>query len=298
LIGATHPDRYGKALGGLFQFFPDEPRPIKCAIIDAESTKSRWESAITRRLQLEDLARFDKPGIRYINPSKLGLDSQKFRTKNSQYLAEALAHDSREFVLIDTLAMMWKPTNLVDPEWVFAGLAPFREACQSYGITVVALSHTPRPGQPGSRPFGPIGTSFQENQADAQLIISRLAKNKSLGIRLCHRKSRRSFWIQQDSYVDLGFDGKQGYAPVGNRANEWPMYWSESQRIEPIFQTPFAQVERAVRAAGTCGTTAALIASELDISGRAVRGHLNALAADKIIVKVNNGRNTAWKVSS
>jgi len=298
LIGAFHPQRQGLALGGLFAFYPDEPRPLKCAIIDSESTKSRWATSIRRRIQLEGLDEYRGPIIRHITPSKFYLDDSTNRKHNSRMLAEALAEDFREFVLIDTLAMAWRPNNLNDSEWVFDGIAPFREACHEFGITVVALTHTARPHQGGAGPVGPIGSSFQENQADAQLILSRIGKGKTAGIRLTHRKSRRSFWIQQDTHVDLRFTSKLGYDVVGSWAETWPMNWTDEDNSCSEPQDNRYRIECCVRKAGKNGISSESVANELGIKRRTTCDNLQKLKDAGIVTKIGTAQNTRWRLRS
>lgn len=295
LLAAAHPDRLGLALGGAMRFTEQPFGKIKCAIIDAENNQIRWESMIRRKCVQEGLNPGELASIRYMRAGDFGLGHANTRTRNSRALAEALWRDCRKFVVVDTLAMAWAPRDLNSPEWVFEGVAPFRTACKDMGITVHALTHTRRPTADGPSAAGPIGTSFQEIQADAQIIVSRL-KSSPAGIRMTALKSRRAFWIPQGAYVDLRFTSTLGYEPVGNSLDRWPHEWpgAEAATESDVVGTQLL-IERMLRTNGAVALTTKEISAALNISDRTVRDHCKALADRGVIMRVGNGPSSAWK---
>lgn len=295
LLAATHPGRNGAALGGLFQF-PAEPfGQLKSVIVDAETSQARWTSRLALKSKQEALDPLQIGSIRYMQPGDVMLNQRSERADRSRALAEAFGEDQRTFVIIDTLGMAWAPENMNDPDWVFGGLAHFRNECRRYGICVVALTHTRRPSDHGSAPVGPIGTSYQENQADAQIIVSRL-KGGQPGIRLTHIKSRRSFWIQQGSWVDLRFTSDYGYELLENSRNEWPHDWNEeSPSSEATLLSNRSLIEKTVKDAYPNSISATEIASITDIADRTVRHNLTKLKDQGIVECLGKGPSTTWR---
>ena len=295
LLAAAHAGRLGAALGGTMQFAESPYGCIKCAIIDAENCQSRWESKLRLKCQQEGLDPAAVGSIRYMRAGDFCLGRANSRSENSRALAEALARDQRKLIIIDTLAMAWAPHDMNSPDWVFDGLAPFRAACKDQGVTVIALTHTRRLTKDGPGPVGPIGTSFQENQADAQVIVSRL-KGPPAGIRLTATKSRRAFWISQGAYVDLRFTPTLGYEPVGNSLDRWPHSWPEADAAAtPEAVGTVLRIEHEFHQSGGAPLTTRAIAASLGLSDRTVRDHCHSLLKRGVIGRVGNGPTSAWK---
>ncbi len=189
--------------------------------------------------------------------------------------------------------MAWAPRDMNSPEWVFDGLAQFRGECKERGVTVVALTHTRRPTGDGQSPVGPIGTSYQENQADSQIIVSRL-KGPSAGIHMTMTKSRRAFWIQQGAHVDLQFTATLGYQPVGSALTRWPLDWSAAAMLPEATDTQF-RIEQVFRQNGGTQLTTKTIADALGLTERTVRGHCSELEKRGLIQRIGGGPSSAWK---
>jgi hypothetical protein len=295
LLAASHPGRLGKALGGLLKF-PQEPFGcIKCAVLDAETSKGRWECLLAMKIRQEGLWPSHLGNIRYLQAHDFLFGGASERAQRSHALGEALGWDNRKLVIIDTLAMAWAPQDMNNPDWVFNGLSPFREECKRNGIVVIALTHTRRPSKDTPGPIGPIGTSYQENQADAQIIISR-HRGSPPGIRLTHMKSRRSFWIQQNSVVDLRFTSKYSFEPLGNWQTSWPHDWP-GQDSAPLGESDSTalRVEHLFGEANGSSLTTSHIASSLGVSERAARDHIHTLSKAGIIERVGQGPATKWR---
>lgn len=296
LLAAAHPGRLGVALGGAMQFAELPFGKLKCAVIDAETSKGRWESMLARKCAQEGLNPKDLASIRYMRASDFGLGQPSTRAEHSLALAEALGRDQRKLVIIDTLAMTWAPRDMNNPEWVFDGLAQFRAECKNRGVTVIALTHTRRPTKDGPNPVGPIGTSYQENQADSQIIVSRL-KGPSAGIRMTTTKSRRAFWIQQGSHIDLRFTVDLGYEPDGNSLERWPHEWPGADAATPpeVLGTQL-RIEQMFRQSAGAPLTTPMIVATQSLSESSVRAHCRKLAARGVIQRVGNGPASAWKL--
>jgi hypothetical protein len=295
LLAAAHPGRHGVALGGAMRFTEPSFGTLKCAVMDAETSKGRWDSMLARKCAQEGLCPEDLAGIRYLRASDFGLGQPSARAEHSLALAEALGRDQRRLAIIDTLAMTWAPRDMNNPDWVFDGLAPFRAECKNRGVTVIALTHTRRPTRDGPHAVGPIGTSYQENQADTQLIVSRL-KGSTAGIRMTATKSRRAFWIQQGALVELRFTPNLGYEPIGNALDRWPHEWPGADAaVQPEAIGSQMLIERMFRENGAVALTTKEIATAHGLSDRAVRSHCRALANRGIIARIGNGPSSAWR---
>lgn len=296
LIGAAHPSRQGIAAGGLLRINHGGGEYTKCAVIDAESTLVRWSSVVRRKIELYRLEPRHLSTIRYIRAYDFGLQSPSRREHNSRVLAAALAHDRRRLVIIDTLAAVWAPSNLNDPDWVFTGLKPFREACQEFGITIICFAHTSRRAGSESQSFSPIGSSHQENQADALLAISRTKHHGHTGINIVHRKSRRSFWIARDSSVYVRFTPEYGYEPLGNGAQTWQHDWSPADEDGDHPDTPLRlRIQQAIRNAADASLSTKEISIATGVPERTIRQHLKALVTDGIVSKERGGPATRYR---
>jgi len=296
ILGAAHPDRQGRTLGGLFRFSIPSGQTIKCACLDAESSKVRFESGLHRKMEKEGLAPDGLGCVRYISASDCGLDNVNQRKQNSQALAEALAHDRVQFVIIDTIANAWAPPNINDPEWVFSGLKVFREFCQKFGITIVAFTHPNRKAGQETRSFNPMGTSQQENQADTQISVTRILGKRPDGIQLCLRKSRRAFWINQGSIVSLRFTPEYGYEPLGDWEKTWPHEWDGDSGLSDLAnQSTIFKVESVLKGASPEGLSAQAIATKINCSDRTVRSNLNKLEKGNLAARVGRGPSTTWR---
>jgi hypothetical protein len=297
ILAVVAEHRRGLALGGLFKFDFERLRGINVAIIDAEGSVFRWQTILRQKYEREGVSQPDlKKRVIYIQPHRVGLHNPSKWTAASEDLAKALHYCCVGLVIGDTLGRIWAPDDINNTGWVQRGFAPFRTACQEHGISGAMLTHTPKP-QSNNNPTinGPIGTSFQEGQADVQIMLSRTKIDGHHGIELTHRKSRRSFWIQQGSKVRLLFTPELGYKPVGNWQHEWPHecpdYDKEAGRLEPTTR------EKVVDHLARTGVAvkAADLAEVLGISDRAVGKHLSSLEAEGQVARVGNGPTTAWR---
>ena len=297
-IAAIHPRREGQALGGLLRFDLDRLRLGNIAILDAENNLARWSSIIRRKMTLEGLDPLEiRHGILYIRPSDIGLQNSSQWERKSELLAAALANCHVRFLIGDTLGRMWAPDDINSSAWVQRGYAPFRTACQSYGISGLMLTHTKRLANRQSPiPEGPIGTSFQEGQADGQIMITRLKTHNPSGILLTHRKSRRPFWIQQDSKVSLLFTPCLGYDPQGQWRDTWPHECPDYNSEELISNpTTKAAIEKILQEAAPEPIASRDIADQLKVSDRDVRHHLAHIRDEARAEMVGNGPNTRWR---
>ena len=296
IIGATHPRRAGWALGGLLRFDLDLLGLGPIAIIDAEGSYSRWGSILRRKMLAEGLDPKEAiRAIKYMRPSDLGLQSPSMWEEASLRLARALATISVRFFVADTLGRIWAPDDINSTNWVQRGLGPFRSACNEYGIGGLFLSHTKRrKNNDDHDPTGPIGSSFQECQVDAQIVLSRVKGGH--GLSLTHQKSRRSDWIEQSSKVTLHFKGRLGYEPQVGWQKLWPHecpdYTAEEVETEPATSAKIAELLKAQPAKEW---TTAEIADELDRHERTIRHHLQALEKTGYARKVGNGPQTRWR---
>jgi RecA-family ATPase len=298
VIAAAHPARDGYALGGLMRFDLGLLGPGLIAVIDGENCRPRWESMIRRRLETEGLnfADLSRP-IKYMRPADIRLHERGDRAGASIRAAKALCAICVRFVVIDTLGVVWAPEDINSSAWVQDGLLPFRMACKDYGISVLLLSHTRRSSGPENDPTGPIGTSFQENQVDAQLI-ARPARGGS-GLTLTHEKSRRSLWIKPGIKVSLTFTREFGYQPQEGWQQVWPHECPDfdSGDFEPPTSTR-SKVEGFLKHAVDQTATSREIGDALDFTSRAASGHVRQLKDADLVVQIGNGRNTRWKWKS
>lgn len=298
LLGAAHPDRLGLALGGLFRVAHNEGKSTRCAVIDAEGTRVRWESILRRKIALEGLDPKLLGSIRYIRAAEFQLHNPYRREEASRTLAEALAHDERRIVFLDTVAAVWSPGSLNDAEWVFAGLKAFRETAQAHGITCVGLAHTRRKSRDEGRPYTPIGSSQQENQADVVLSASRIKNGGLAGVSIAHHKSRRSFWIVQGSSVCLRFTAEFGFTPEGSWESTWPHEWSASNGNPDVDSLPLLlQIERAFKQAGSRPLTTSNLVEQLGGSDRTIRSHIGNLVARGFVRQERSGRSTRYRLA-
>lgn len=297
IVGAVCPSREGSALGGLLRFDRDLLGRGPVAIIDGEGNIARWGSMIRRRMLADgfSLSAADH-AIKYMRPSDLGLHRTGDWEEASLRLAQALAVIKANFLVADTLGRIWAPSDINSTEWIQRGLAPFRTACQEYGISALLLSHTKRrKGREDLDPVGPIGSSFQEAQVDGQIIMSRMKGGH--GLVLTHLKSRRSFWIQQGSRVTLHFKPGLGYEPQSDWQHYWPHecpdYDVEDPEPDPCSRSRVLQI---LRDKAPDSISRQDIEAQLGLSERAVRKHLTALSAAGQAERVGKSSSTQWKL--
>lgn len=290
--------RGGLALGGLFKFDIDLLRDKNIAILDAENNRFRWQSILRQKFVREGIPQPDlKKRVIYIQPHRVDLHQPAEWTPASEKLASALHYSHVGLVIGDTLGRIWAPDDINNTTWTQRGFAPFRTACQQHGISGVMLTHTPK-GQGNNKESasGPIGTSFQEGQADVQIIITRTKIDGRPGIELIHRKSRRSFWIQQGSKVSLQFTPELGYKLVGNWQREWPHecpdYDEQAGGLEP---TTRERLVGYLRDHASTAVRTPEAAEFLGIGDRAVRDHFSDLEAEGLVAREGNGPSTTWR---
>jgi len=137
--------------------------------------------------------------VLFAKPSELGLRDAIRWTENSVKAAEMIANEGVRLVIGDTAARIWQPVDFNSADWVNKGMGPFHETLKAHGICCVLNAHHKRPGDTGSSAHGPLGTSQQENQADAMLFVSRTGPT----LRIRHAKSRRSWWMPVDASIEL-----------------------------------------------------------------------------------------------
>jgi hypothetical protein len=296
ILGAVADYREGVALGGLIRFDTSRLTGRNVAIIDAEDMRHRWETYVRRRAEREGRGNLDLGArVIYIKPTDFGLHVPASWTTASENTALALAHCQVELVLIDTLARVWAPDDVSSSGWVQRGLAPFRAACKRYGITVIALSHTPRPTADKRNPVGPIGTSFQESQVDTQIIMTRTIVNGGQGVELEMRKCRRAYWIQQGIKVRVRFTSALGYEPVGN----WQDVLSHGPLDDSPLDEPYlsseARVLDSLKASAPKWVSSTNISTDLDVSPRTVTSCLNNLKRRSLAEKEGNGPSRRWR---
>ena len=284
----------GRALGGLLQFDLGYLGHGNIVILDAENNQERWRSLIRRKMEREGLdPESTNRQIIYVRPSDIGLHDSRNWEANTADFVEALVANQARFVVGDSLGRIWAPEDVNSAVWVQRAYAPFRTACQSLGISGLMLTHTPKSSDgKGSGPQGPIGSAFQEGQADGQLMMAQTRINGQLGTRLTHRKSRRSFWIQQGSRIDIRFTRDFGYEPLDTWPHECPDYDTEEFDSEP---STVEKVEELLKGASGESITTVNIATQLDLKPRAVRNHLNKLEKKGRATKVDGGPNTSWR---
>lgn len=295
IIGAVHPRREGRILGGLWRFDLSLLDRGLVAIIDGEGNSARWESTLHRKMLAEGLDPNEVTrAIKYMRPADLGLQTTSQWEEASVRLARALAAINVRFLVADTVGRIWAPDDINSTNWIQRGLAPFRAACKEYGISALLLGHTKRrKSNDDPDPTGPIGSSFQEGQVDAQIILSRIKGGQ--GLVLTHQKSRRSYWIQQGSKVTLHFKGVLGYEPQGGWQKVWPHECPDFDAEQ--LQTEPATVDKIVallKASPAKEWSTAEIAEELDRRERTIRHHLHALEKSGYARKVSYGPQTRW----
>lgn len=295
LLGFAHPGRRGSALGGLFQFNPIYNCEGNVGIIDAENSPPRWQSLLRRKMEAENLDPDVLRGtIEYVSPYDVGLHHNAKWTERSHLLAEALATRAIRFVIIDSLGRAWAPEDLNSTGWVQQGLAPFRSACRDHHITVLALTHTKRTtGQYASEAVGPLGSSLQEAQVDAQVMMT--LDSDGRGCRLKMRKSRRACWIRPGAAVNLDFTDQLGYRPQ----EDWPAIWPHEQPVEGEEADDHpgirAQILRLIDDEQSGSLKSSAIASTLGCSSHTVTNHLNKLKDAGRVIHEGNGRSSRWR---
>jgi len=295
LLGAAHPQRLGKALGGLLQFTNEPYGEIKCAVLDSETSSTRWASKLAMKIENESLDPTNLKSIRYSSTTGFGLTGAQSRKENSIALAEALGEDFRKLVIIDTQAMAWGPSNINDPDWVFEGLLPFREKCQEYGICVISLTHTRRKSNNQSAPVGPLGTSFQENAADAQIMVTGLRPAEGKGVKFELMKARRAHWIPRGSTVNLQFTDEYGYKPNRYDKRIWAHTRNGCQAtVGDQPQSTILQVEQLVKAAHPEAIAVKDIATSIGHSTRSIRKYIAELHKLGTVKSVGSGPATKW----
>lgn len=297
LLGFAHPGRKGAALGGLFQF-----NPVYCCcgnvgIMDAETAPQRWQSLLSRKMQAEQLDPLLMRGvIEYVHPSDLGLHRAPQWRTTSPLVADALAAKRITFVIIDSLSRTWAPDELSSTAWVQQGMAPFRSACQAMGITVLALTHTKRRGDGPNHTeaVGPLGTSMQEAQADAQVMMT--INSDGQGCRLKLRKSRRAFWIPPGTSVSLDFTAQFGYRPHDGWEALWPHECPDEINGPEDNQGIRAQILKLFEDALGGALKSTAIAAALGCSSHTATNHLSALEDSRRVIREGSGPATQWRL--
>ena len=297
VLGALHPARQGRALGGLLRFAGEQLAGGKVAILDGENSRVRWSSILRRKLVAEDLDPFKiKWAPLHVRPSDVNIQNPGNWERASIAFAKSLASVNVRFLVIDTLGRAWAPEDINSSSWVQRGLAPFRTACQQYGISALLLSHTKRrKNADDPHPTGPIGTSFQEGQVDAQIIMSRVKGGD--GLTLTHQKSRRSFWIQQGSKVTLHFKPGLGYEPQADWQTQWPHecpdYDAKDLEPDPSTRSRLLQI---LRDKSPAPISRHELQTQLGLSERAVRKQLAALSDAGLAEQVGRSSDTQWRL--
>ena len=298
VIAACFPHREGSSLGGLLKFDLEKLGGRKIAIIDAENDRYRWASILRQKLRREGISDFNgQERIVHIRASEIGIQQAANWAQVSDSLATALAWNRVGFVIGDTLARIWAPDEINSPAWVQQGFAVFRDTCRKFEVSGLMLTHTKRRGNSNDpAPEGPIGSSFQESQADGQIMISPTRTGASGGVKLTHRKSRRSFWIAQGSSVTLRFTRELGYEGTGDWQKTWPYECPNLDDFEPAStpDTP-AGVEQLLAKAPCEGLTSKAIADDLGVDHRTVNRHLNRLEQDGRAERTGGGPSTRWR---
>lgn len=299
ILAAIHPDRKGIALGGLLRFNQDLFKYQKIAILDAENSPPRWESILFRKMKMEGLdPNIIRRKIVHIRSFDIGLQRASDWGKNSTALAEALYLNQVKFVIGDTLAGIWAPEDVNSSGWVHHGYIPFRSTCQRLGITCLMLTHTKRDNPRATSPVGPIGSSAQEGQADAQIMVSRTKNPDPPGIVLTHRKSRRSIWIQQGASVKALFTPQEGYKPQGNWENEWPHECPDlNAHLKSDPQTTQFNILEYLKQHYSSAHSSKDIANSTGVKDRTVRYHLKKLKCQLEVEMIGSGAAIKWKAS-
>lgn len=295
LLGFAHPARQGSALAGLLQFNPIYNCEGNVGIIDAENSPLRWQSLLKRKMEAEGLDPNVLRGtIEYVSPYDVGLHHSTQWTERSHLLAEALAARAVRFVIIDSLGRAWSPDDLNSTAWVQQGLAPFRIACRDRGIAVLALTHTKRStGPSGSEAVGPLGSSLQEAQVDAQVMMTLDPDGR--GCRLKMRKSRRAYWIRPGASINVDFTDQLGYRPQ----EDWPALWPHEcpEGDEGLGSNPGTRTKILKLLEDDPGSAlrSTAIASTLGCTARTVTNHLHMLEGAGRVLREGDGPATQWR---
>jgi hypothetical protein len=292
----AHPERRQLALGGLFKVSRTYREAGNVAIIDGENTPIRWQSILRRLIVAEGL---DSNAVRgrviYLTPASAGLHDARLWQKRSVMLAEALARNGANLVIMDSLARIWGPEDINQTNWVQQGLTPFRDACKRLGITVLAVSHTRRnSGGDDGELSGPIGSSMQEGQVDCQLIMTKDSDGRGCSLRMV--KCRRAYWIRSGSKIALAFTPRLGYAPQDNWSTIWPHEPPEDPQIPEVTPGIRSQIVKLLEDADGLTLSSSALVAHLRCSSRTVTGHLSTLEAERRVERLGNGRSTTWRL--
>lgn len=299
-IAAIYPYRHAKALGGILQFDHDLLAGRNVAIIDAENDQARWESLLRQKLEREGVSTFSgQERILHIRASDLGIQVTARWSEVSRDLARAFALSRIGFVIGDTIARIWAPEEVNSPSWIQRGFGPFREECRKYGISCLMLTHTKRSSATQDpAPEGPIGSSFQEGQADGQIMISRATIGGATGIKLTLRKSRRAYWIKQDSSVTLKFTPELGYEPVGDWQRQWPHDCPNYEIDSPVLDvTTRAKIQALLEREPARQWSSQDVATGVACGERTARRQLSAMEAVGSVRRLWNGPATRWEAA-
>lgn len=296
-IAWAHPERHGQALGGLLQFNPVDLVSGRIAILDNENCEARWCSLLRRMMEAQGLDPLAiNNTIYYLRPSDIGLHDPNRWESLGRVLAEVLVDQQVRFFIGDTLARIWGADDIISPAWVQRGLAPFREACQQNNLTGLMLTHVARDRKDGNSAEGPIGTSFQENVVDGQLVFARTTSGGRHGLAVTHRKSRRSTWIQQGSKVTVWFGPHYTYEPQDGWQNVWPHeppdYEAEDLEQDPTTRTRISDL---LKSDPTRSWSTTEIAKEVSRQERTARHHLEALERAGYVKRGGHGPKTRWE---
>lgn len=292
----AHPGRRQLALGGLIKVSRTYSEAGNVAIIDGENSLIRWQSILRRKLEAEGLdssAVLDR--IIYLTPASAGMYDARLWPKRSVMLAEALARNGVNLVIMDSLARIWGPEDINQTNWVQLGLTPFRDACKRLGITVVAVSHTRRnSGGNDGELSGPIGSSMQEGQVDCQLIMTKDSDGRGCCLRMV--KCRRTYWIRSGSKIALTFTPQLGYVPQGNWSTIWPHEPPDVPQNSEFVPGIRSQIVKLLEDADGLTLPSSALHAHLRGTLRTVTNHLSALEAEGRVERLGDGRSTTWRL--